>query len=113
MTSLRDLSFLLSHAARAHAARGCPSFPLLLMTPLTPYTTALALRHVHTVPHLNSQVHFSTRPFHAHASSAPQLVGALLNMDERPKQLSESWGAAGPHQRSSEQKMLRRAITHR
>ena len=79
MPSLRDLCFLLSHAARAHAARGCPSFPLLPMTPLTLYTAALALRHVHTAPHLNSQVHFSTSPFHAHASSAPQLVGTLFN----------------------------------
>ena len=59
MPSLRDLSFLLSHVARAHvahSARGCPSFPFLPMTLLTPYTTALA-----------------------HASSAPQLVGALFN----------------------------------
>ena len=54
MPSFRDLSFLLSHAAR-----GCQSFPLLPMTPLTPYTTALAFRHVHR--------------------SAPQLAGALLN----------------------------------
>ena len=48
MPSIRDLSFLLSHAAH-----GCQSFPLLPMTPLTPYTAALA-------------------------RSAPQLAGALL-----------------------------------
>ena len=56
MPSFRDLSLLLSHAAR-----GCQSFPLLPMTPLTPYTTALALRHVCT------------------HCSAPQLAGTLFN----------------------------------
>ena len=64
MPSLRDLSLLLSYAAR-----GCQSFPLL---PLTPYTTTLPLRLYHA--HTSSALQLADAFF-----STPSLAGALFN----------------------------------